>query len=92
MHIAFCKELGNGTVSMTSAGNWDGLKYQLSKQDNFDTRDWDGLGISHLRNGDIVNDGTALWRYVNIEINDVHDIEIFEGRIVFLQEIDSTFG
>jgi hypothetical protein len=92
MHIAFRKDLGNGTVTMTSAGNWDGLKYQLSKLDYFDTRDWDGFGLNHLRDGAIVNDGAALWRYVNIEINDVYGFEIFEGRIVSLQEIDPMFG
>jgi hypothetical protein len=79
---------------MTTAGTWDKLKYQLSKLDHFDTRDWDGHGFAweSFRDGNIINDASALWRYIDIERDDTNDLEVFEGRVVFLIEIDPVFG
>lgn len=90
MHIVFCKSLTNGSVSMTSAGNWDGLKYQMTNLDHFDIRDWDShdFSIEHLKAGNIISDGAFLWRYVNVEVLDKKDFEIFEGRVISLNEID----
>jgi len=92
MHIAFRKNLANGTVNVTSAGNWDGLKYQLSKLDYHDTDEWDRhFAWENFRSGYLINDGTGVWVYVNFEVQDKYDFEVFEGRLIFLSEVDTIF-
>jgi hypothetical protein len=58
----------------------------MTKIDAFGTPDWDSHGFAweSLHNGDIINDGVALWRHLNIEFEDIRDVEIFEGRVIFL--------
>lgn len=93
MHIAFRKALSNGVVSITSAGNWDGLKYQLSKLDHHDTPEWDAHNFAweQFKNGDLIKDSTGIWRYINFEVKDQYDLEVFEGRLIDLFEIDPIF-
>lgn len=91
MHIVIAKFLGHGMTSITTAGTWDELKYKLSVLQHFDTKEWDSHGFAweSLRDGNIVNDGTTLWRYFDIERDDdQNDTEIFDGRVIFLPEIE----
>lgn len=92
MHIAFRKSLANGIISVTSAGNWDGLKYQLSKLDYHDTEFWDRrFAWERFRSGSLIKDETGIWVYVNFEVMDKYDFTVFEGELVDLFEIDPIF-
>ncbi len=92
MHIAFRKALANGVVSVTSAGNWDELKYQLFKLDHHETEEWDRhFAWEYFRSGDLIKDSSAIWVYVDFELTDLRDFEVFEGRLIDLSEVDSIF-
>lgn len=92
MHITFSKSLANGTVSVTSADSWDGLKYQLSKLEHHDTEKWDRhFAWENFKSGYLIMDSASIWVYVNFEISDKHDFEVFEGRLIDLNEVDPIF-
>lgn len=93
MHIAFRKSLANGMVSVTSAGSWDELKYQLSRLDHHDTEEWDAhFAWESFNSGNLIKDSCSIWRYVNFENEDIHDAEVFDGRLIDLSEIDPLFN
>jgi hypothetical protein len=92
MHIAIRKSLANGATSITTAGNWDGLKYQLSKLECHDTDEWDAhFAWEDFKKGKLIQDSNGLWRYFSIEMNDIYNKGIFEGKVINLFEIDPMF-
>lgn len=99
MHIAFRKSLATGIVSITSSGNWDGLKRQLSELDYHDTEDWDRhFSWENFRDGRLIKDSTSIWRYINFDPDEnfendgeYSNLTVFEGELVDLQEVDPIF-
>lgn len=92
MHMAFQKTLGDGATYFHIAPSWDELKYKITQTEDFGVDDWDGHHFSweKLRKGDLINDGISLWRYIDDEFAE-SGIELFNGRIVFLIEIDPDY-
>lgn len=92
MHTVFQKALANGATAVHFDYDWSALKYKMTQTEGFGAADWDAHNFSweQLRNGDIINDGVSLWRYIDLEFAD-SGIEIFEGRVIFLIEIDPVF-
>jgi hypothetical protein len=94
MHALFRKELANGIVTSYIDLEWDVLKAklaQIAKTDDIPIKAFDmHFGWDNLRNGYIINDGATLWCYWNDQKNAMR-YDLFEGQIVFLEEIDPIF-
>lgn len=92
MVIVFEKSMSEGSVRAHTAGNWDELKLQLMKVDTFPAAEWERARFAwrHLRQGAIIADGANVWRY--FEADEMEPcVEIFEGRLLALGEIDPVF-
>lgn len=97
-HLAFSKSLATGIVSVTSADDWDTLKYYLSTIDYHDTEEWDThLAWENFRDGCLIKDSASIWRYLNLNrdenfgVDAAIDFTIFEGELIDLSEVDPIF-
>lgn len=92
MFLVFQRELGNGKIHLHYEEDWDHLKIQLSNLDTFPFEEWEVARYTweNLREGHIINDGSFLWQYFEVH-PEAGEIPLFEGSIVFLNEINPIF-
>lgn len=98
MYIIFEKSRANGTVAAHFDLNWDVLKYKLTQLDTFPSEEWESRRYAweNLRRGDspIIDDGAAFWQYFDLEtlgFTEKDELELFNGQVILLNEIDPIF-